>query len=103
MLTALVGEEARIGQLVIVEAEGGAEAAAALHEVSSERYQPFLVEIPVTPAHARDVGVAVPLLASMRPVDGQSAAYLCANFTCQAPVTTVDALRAALAQRQDRT
>ncbi len=70
VLTALVGEQAGIGQLVIVEAEGGAEAAAALHEVSSERYQPFLVEIPVTPAHARDVGVAVPLLASMRPVDG---------------------------------
>jgi hypothetical protein len=103
VLTALVGEQARIGQLVIVEAEGGAEAAAALHEVSSERYQPFLVEIPVTPAHARDVGVAVPLLASMRPVDGESAAYLCANFTCQAPATTAEALRTALAQSQHRT
>ena len=50
VLTALVAEEAGIGQLVIVEAENGAEAAAELREVAAERYQPFLVEIPVSPA-----------------------------------------------------
>ena len=104
VLTALVGEEAGIGQLVIVEADGGAEAAAALREVAAEHYQPFLVEIPVTPAHARDARRgACRSWPRCGPLTVQSAAYLCANFTCQAPVTTPDALRAALAQPQDRT
>ena len=53
VLAALVGEEAGIGQLVIVEADGGAEAAAALRDVAAEHYRPFLVEVPVTPAHAQ--------------------------------------------------
>jgi len=31
-------------------------------------------------------------LASMKVVNGQPAAYVCENFTCQAPVTTAEAL-----------
>jgi hypothetical protein len=103
VLAALVGEEAGIGQLVIVEADGGAEGAAALRDVAAEYYRPFQVEVPVTPAHAQTVAAALPLVAAMGLVEGRSAAYLCANFTCQAPVTSPDALRAALAQRSDRT
>jgi uncharacterized protein YyaL (SSP411 family) len=26
----------------------------------------------------------------MKPLNGQPAAYICQNFTCQAPVTTVE-------------
>jgi uncharacterized protein YyaL (SSP411 family) len=29
-------------------------------------------------------------LAGMKPLNGQPAAYICQNFTCQAPVTTVE-------------
>jgi len=29
----------------------------------------------------------------MEPVDGTTAAYVCRNFTCRQPVTTVDALQ----------
>ena len=36
---------------------------------------------------------ALPLIGATRPVEGQSAAYLCANFSCRAPVTTPEALR----------
>ena len=98
VLAALVGEEAGISQLVIVEADGGAEGAAALRDVAAEYYRPFQVEVPVTPAHARTLAAALPLIEAMGPVEGQSAAYLCANFTCQAPVTSPEALRAEFAR-----
>jgi uncharacterized protein YyaL (SSP411 family) len=44
----------------------------------------------------------VPLLAGRRQVDGAPAAYVCRNFTCQAPVTTPEELRALLAAPIDR-
>jgi uncharacterized protein YyaL (SSP411 family) len=40
---------------------------------------------------------AIPLLAGRGLVDGSAAAYVCRHFTCQAPVTTPDQLRDALA------
>jgi uncharacterized protein len=36
---------------------------------------------------------AIPLLADRPLVSGAPAAYVCRNFTCQAPVTTPSALR----------
>jgi uncharacterized protein len=39
----------------------------------------------------------VPLLAGRGLVDGAPAAYVCRQFTCQAPVTTPEQLRHALA------
>ncbi|MGV3659033.1 MAG: thioredoxin domain-containing protein [Prosthecobacter sp.] len=36
-------------------------------------------------------------VAGMKPVGGKPAAYVCQNFTCQAPVTTVEGLEKALA------
>jgi uncharacterized protein YyaL (SSP411 family) len=38
-----------------------------------------------------------PWLAEMKPVDGRAAAYVCEEFTCQAPVTTAEELRRLLA------
>jgi hypothetical protein len=35
-------------------------------------------------------------ISGMKPVDGKPAAYVCQNFTCQAPVTTVEELEKAL-------
>jgi uncharacterized protein YyaL (SSP411 family) len=35
-----------------------------------------------------------PYLASMKPVDGKATAYVCENFTCQAPVNSAADLRA---------
>jgi uncharacterized protein len=41
----------------------------------------------------------IPLLAGKGLVDGKPAAYVCQHFTCQAPVTEADSLRAALSPR----
>ncbi len=38
----------------------------------------------------------VPLLSGRTPLDGQPAAYVCRGFVCERPVTTVEALQAAL-------
>jgi uncharacterized protein YyaL (SSP411 family) len=45
------------------------------------------------PAGSQD---AIPLLEGRGLVDGAPAAYVCRQFTCQAPVTTPEQLREAL-------
>ena len=37
-------------------------------------------------------------LAGMKPLDGKPAAYICQNFTCHAPVTTVEELEKLLSK-----
>jgi uncharacterized protein YyaL (SSP411 family) len=45
---------------------------------------------------ASAVAVDVPLLEGRQAIDGRATAYVCEHFACQAPVTSADALRAAL-------
>jgi uncharacterized protein YyaL (SSP411 family) len=92
VMAALSGEQAGWGQLVIAgEPEAGARE---LRQAWAGFYRPFVIEIPVTAGHRDGIAALVPQLGTMGPVDGQAAAYLCADFVCRAPVTTAAALRA---------
>jgi len=71
---AIVGPEPEAGELV---------------RVVRGAYRPHLV----LAAGAAD---GVPLLQGREPVDGHAAAYVCEHFVCQAPVTSPEALAAAL-------
>jgi uncharacterized protein YyaL (SSP411 family) len=72
---AIVGPEPGAGELV---------------RVIRGAYRPHMV----LAASAEPDGV--PLLEGREPVDGQAAAYVCEHFVCQAPVTSPEALAAAL-------
>ena len=41
----------------------------------------------------------LPVLKEMVQVDGKPAAYVCSNFTCQAPVTSTEELKSLLGTR----
>jgi hypothetical protein len=65
----------------------------ALIDVVRDGYRPFQVVALGTPSQE---GAQVPLLQDRDLVDGQAAAYLCRDFTCQAPIAEPEALRAQL-------
>jgi uncharacterized protein YyaL (SSP411 family) len=75
-------------QVVIVGDPGGDAMARAL----AGRYLPFATVLRVSAGQQAALAVVAPFLAAMQPVDGRAAAYVCRNFTCRPPVTTVDAL-----------
>ena len=79
---------------VVVSGEGPA--AQALLDVAATAYSPFTLALLVPPSAAADLAGVAPFLASMRPVDGAPAAYVCRDFACHAPVSTPDTLAAAL-------
>jgi hypothetical protein len=56
------------------------------------RYLPFATLIRLDPAQQSALGDALPLVAAMRRVEGQTTVYLCRDFACRPPVTTVEGL-----------
>jgi uncharacterized protein YyaL (SSP411 family) len=88
MAAALSAHLAGVQQIVIAEGEGGD----ALDRFLAMRYLPFAVQLRVTPETQRALGGSLPFLAAMQPLAGVTAAYVCRDFTCRLPVTTVDAL-----------
>jgi uncharacterized protein YyaL (SSP411 family) len=79
-------------QQITIVRENGAEGVPDLERAVSSRYLPFALTFSVDAARQRDLAEVVPLMAAMKPVAGTSAAYVCRNFACQAPVTSVGEL-----------
>jgi uncharacterized protein YyaL (SSP411 family) len=93
MAAAFSSWEAGLRQVVVI---GDGPAAHALLDIAATAYSPFTLALLVPPSAAPDLAGVAPLLASMRPVDGAPAAYVCRDFACRAPVTTPAALAAEL-------
>ena len=97
MAAALSTHIAGVQQIVIAEGEGGPSTSSgsaddALDRAVAMRYLPFAIELRVTPEAQRALAGSLPFIAAMQPVAGLTAAYVCRDFTCRQPVTTVDAL-----------
>jgi uncharacterized protein len=67
-----------------------------LHRTALQAAPPGAVLAVGAPEPAVPEGAAIPLLEGRGLVDGSPAAYVCRGFTCRAPVTEPDELRAAL-------
>jgi len=86
MVSNLAAWHARSSQVVIVGAPG--EERLALERVVAARYLPFAVQLTLTPGAGQDaLAGRLPWISAMAPVGGRAAAYVCTDFTCQAPVT----------------
>jgi uncharacterized protein YyaL (SSP411 family) len=89
MAAALSSYTAGLQQVVIAEnGHGDHEIARAL----ALQYRPFAITLRVSPDRRRALAGSLPFVAAMEPVNGATAAYVCRNFTCRQPVTTVDGL-----------
>ncbi|HEV8209954.1 MAG TPA: thioredoxin domain-containing protein [Vicinamibacterales bacterium] len=88
MAAALSTHLAGVQQIVIAEGEGGD----ALDRAVAMQYLPFAIQLRVPAAARNALAGSLPFIAAMQPVAGITAAYVCRDFTCRQPVTTVDAL-----------
>jgi uncharacterized protein len=75
-------------QIVIV----GTAGAEALERAVTIRYLPFATMLALTPEQQAALAPVAAFVGSMRPVEGLAAAYVCRNFACRQPVTSVAAL-----------
>mgnify|MGYP001356047349 CR=1 FL=1 len=96
MMAAASIHESRVSQLIILGSRSAA-STVALQRVFAESFMPGSVSLVVEPGvHQDAVADRMPWVAEMHQVNGQSTAYLCQDFACQAPVTDPEALRAQL-------
>jgi len=92
MAAALATSIAGLRQVVVV---GGGDNE--LQHTIHHRYLPFAMALTLTPDQQSALSAKLPFVAAMHAIDGKPAAYVCFNFTCQAPVTDSGALEKALA------
>jgi hypothetical protein len=75
-------------QVIIVDGEG----VGPLKQTLANRYAPFTFALELSATQQAALAGTLPLVAAMRPVGGEAAAYVCRNFACRAPVHTADGL-----------
>jgi hypothetical protein len=96
MLAALSAWHAGVQQVVLV-GTGDDESMRKLSRVVAQRYLPFAVTVPVEPGPQQErLARVVPLIGAMSERDGRPTAYVCRDFTCQAPTSDLDELAAQL-------
>ena len=89
--TYLAGPE----QVVVVRG-AGVEGDLSLERAVAAKYLPFATSLTLSPERQQALAATVPMLAAMKPIDGAATAYVCRNFSCRPPATTVKELNDAL-------
>jgi uncharacterized protein YyaL (SSP411 family) len=97
MLAALSTYHAGIPQVVIAGA-AGAEDTRALRRAAHDTYVPSAIIVPLTADHRDALVTILPWISSLHARDGSATAYVCRNFTCQAPTTSPVELVSQLSQ-----
>jgi uncharacterized protein YyaL (SSP411 family) len=96
MLAGLSTWHAGATQIVIL---GDDTEAAPLRAEAARHYLPFAVmmPVPVTPGdRQRALAAVMPFIGAMQLKEGRATAFVCRDFACRQPVTTVEALAAEL-------
>jgi uncharacterized protein YyaL (SSP411 family) len=86
MLAALSTYHAGMPQVVIV-SDGDSRDAQALRDVVRRQYLPTSITVPVNSSTRDHLNRVLPWIASMKPREGLATAYVCRDFSCQAPTT----------------
>ena len=94
MMAAALSAYAAGPRQVIIVGEGGD--ARVLEQTMTARYRPFTLSLTLSESQREGLSKLAPFVAGMRPIDGRSAAYVCRDFVCRAPVTTGGELEALL-------
>jgi uncharacterized protein YyaL (SSP411 family) len=85
MAAALATQLAGMRQVVVVSGDGtGGDLGIAI----TRSYLPFALTLNLSADRQTALAPTLPFVASMRPMGGMPAAYVCRDFTCRAPVTT---------------
>ena len=95
MLAALSSYHAGISQLVIAGDPDEARIQAML-QAAGRAYLPFTVTVPIVPEHRDALQRVLPWTTAMGMREGMATAYVCRAFTCEAPTSSVEELRARL-------
>jgi uncharacterized protein YyaL (SSP411 family) len=93
MLAMLSAYHAGIRQVVVVGADAGMRP---LLAAAQARYLPSSIVVPVRPQHRERLAALLPWTAAMEAKDGHAAAYVCRDFTCQAPTADAQELQGQL-------
>jgi uncharacterized protein YyaL (SSP411 family) len=96
MAAALSTYVAGVQQIVIAGDDHDSAGGDALRRAVATRYLPFAITLDVTSSRRSSLAGSLPFISSMTPIGGATAVYVCRDFACRQPVTTVDALQAEL-------
>jgi uncharacterized protein len=88
MAAALSMRLAGLQQVAIVGGAGRDE----LEREAARHYLPFAVTVSASGERQRALAALLPFVGAMAEVNGRAAAYVCRDFTCRQPATTVEAL-----------
>jgi uncharacterized protein YyaL (SSP411 family) len=91
MLAALSTYHAGMPQVVVVGDRDSADTQALL-DVVRRRYRPTAIVVPVDPRRRDGLDRELPWMAAMTAMDGRATAYLCRDFSCEAPTTDSEEL-----------